>query len=84
MNPYCSADAITATPRRRFHLWIPLLLVWAVALPFVMLLTPFVFAACLIARVDPIRGVSVFWQVFCSRRGLQVEVEDPNARIRIY
>ncbi len=84
MNPYCSADTITARPRRQFHLWIPFLLVWVVALPFVLLLVPLVFVACLVFGVDPFRGVSVFWQVFDSLRGLRVEVEDENARIRIY
>jgi hypothetical protein len=70
--------------KRQFHLWIPLLLIWVLLLPFVLLLTPLVFVACLVERVDPIRGVSVYWQLFSSLRGLRVEVEDPGARIRIY
>ena len=83
MNPHCSIDTVQAEPRRRFHLWLPFLLVWVLALPFVLLLAPLVFAACLIAKADPFRGVSAYWQVFDSLRGLRVEVEDPSARIRI-
>ena len=84
MNPHSSADTIPMATKRQFHLWIPLLLVWVLLLPFVLLLTPLVFVACLVERVDPIRGVSVYWQLFSSLRGLRVEVEDPGARIRIY
>ena len=82
MNSYCSVDVITTKPKH-FRLWIPFLLVWILLLPFVLLLAPLVFVACLVARVGPFRGVAVYWQVFNSLRGLRVEVEDPNARIRI-
>ena len=81
MNP--TAEVMAAKPRRQFRLWIPFLVVWALLLPFVLLLAPVVFLACLVAQVDPIRGVSVYWQIFSSLRGLRVDVEDPNARIRL-
>jgi hypothetical protein len=84
MNPYSLADATSLKPRRRLHLWIPLLLVWVLLLPFILLLAPLVFVACLVARVDPLRGVSVYWEIFNSLRGLRVEVDDPGARIRIH
>jgi hypothetical protein len=83
MTPYCSADQAHVRPRRRFRLWIPLLLVWVLLLPFVLLLAPLVFVVCLFVRVNPFRGVALYWQVFNSLRGLRVEVEDPGARIRI-
>jgi hypothetical protein len=70
--------------KRQLRLWVPLLLIWVLLLPFVLLLAPLVFAACLIMGVDPIRGVSVYWALFISLRGLRVEVEDPGARIRVY
>jgi len=84
MNPYSSADATPLKLRRRFHLWIPFLLVWVLLLPFILLLAPLVFVACLVAKVNPFRGVSVYWEVFNSLRGLRVDVDDPGARIRIH
>jgi len=84
MNPYSSAPTIPMATKRQFRLWIPLLLIWVLLLPLVLLLAPLVFAACLVERVDPIRGVSVYWELFSSLRGLRVEVEDPGARIRIH
>ena len=84
MNRYSSTHTIPMATKRQFHLWIPLLLIWVVLLPFVLLLAPLVFVACLVMGVDPIQGVSVYWQLFSSLRGLRVEVEDPGARIRIH
>ena len=83
MNPYCTAGAITARAGQRFRLWIPFLLVWILLLPFILLLASLAFVACLVAKVNPFRGVSVYWQIFNSLRGLRVEVDDPGARIRI-
>ena len=84
MNYYCPACAVTARQGRQFRLWIPFLLVWTLALPFVLLLAPIVFVACLVVKVAPFRGVTVYWQVFNSLRGLRVEIDDPSARIRIH
>jgi uncharacterized membrane protein len=83
MIPYSSAVTIVVEPRRRFRLWIPLLLVWVLLLPFIMLLTPLVFAACLAYKVNPFGGGSIYWQLFNGLRGLRVEVEDRGTRIRI-
>jgi len=84
MNYYSSTRTIRMATKRQFHIWIPLLVIWVLLLPFVLLLVPLVFVACLVAKVDPLQGVSVYWQLFSSLRGLRVEVEDPGARIRIY
>jgi TRAP-type mannitol/chloroaromatic compound transport system permease small subunit len=83
MNPHCSADLIPVKTRRRFRLSIPILLVWVLLLPFILLLVPLVFVAFLVARIDPFRAVWVYWEIFNSVRGLRVEVDDPDALIRI-
>lgn len=77
------ATSIPARPRRPFRLSLPLWLVWVLLLPFVLLLAPFVFVACLVARVNPFQGVAVYWQLFSALWGLRVEVEDPVSRVRI-
>ena len=66
-----SLTAVSARPPRRFRLWIPILLVWVLLLPFALLLAPLVFVACLMARVDPFRGVAGFWPLFCGPRGVR-------------
>jgi len=84
MTHYSSTHTLPMATKRQFRLWIPLLLIWVLLLPFVLLLAPLVFVACLVAKVDPVQGVLVYWRLFSSLRGLRVEVEDPGARIRIY
>jgi hypothetical protein len=80
-SPYPAASL--AGCRRRFPLWVPILLVWALLLLFVVLLTPLVFVACLILRVNPFRGVTIYWELFSSLRGLRIVVEDPGAPVSI-
>jgi len=78
-----SAVVVPARPVRRFHIWIPLFLVWVALLPFALLLVPAIFLACLVFGTDPVEGVSAWWQLFGALRGLRVEVEDAGTRIRI-
>jgi hypothetical protein len=75
--------AVPARPPRRFRLWIPILLVWVLLLPFVLLLAPLVFVVCLLGCVSPFRGVAVFWQLFSGLRGVRVAVDDPGAAVSI-
>jgi hypothetical protein len=81
MTHVLSTAARPARPKRRFPLWIPLLLVWLLLLPIVLLLAPLVFAACLVMGVNPFRGVAVYWQLFNALRGVRVAVEDPQAPV---
>jgi hypothetical protein len=83
MNLHYSTAALPVKPRRSFCLCMPFLLVWVLLLPFVLLLAPVVFVACLVMKVNPLRGVWVYWQVFYALRGLRLEVEDPGASVRI-
>jgi len=83
MNRYSLTQTIPMATKRQFRLWIPFLLIWVLLLPFVLLLVPLVFVACLVEGIDPIQGLSVYWELFSSLRGLRVEVEAPGARIRI-
>ena len=75
--------AAPARPRRRFPIWIPLLLVWLLLLPFVLLLAPLVFVVCLVARVNPFRGVVVYFQLFNALRGVRIVLDDPCAPVSI-
>jgi len=72
-----------APARPRFLLRIPILLLWVPLLPLVLLLAPLVFVACLVMRVNPFRGVAVFWQFFSGLQGLRVAVDDPGAAVSI-
>jgi hypothetical protein len=64
---------------RTFRLWIPLFLVWLLLLPLVVLLSPLIFIACLVCRVNPFRGVAVMWQIVWALNDTQLEVEHRSA-----
>jgi hypothetical protein len=70
--------------RRRGHrIWIPIILVWLLLLPFVLLLAPLVFVVFLVLGVNPFRAVAVYWQTFKALRGVRIVVENPQAPISI-
>ncbi len=45
----------------RVRLWLPLFLIWLVALPLLILLLPFYLAFCAVMRLNPVRLVAAFW-----------------------
>ncbi len=79
MIPFVAVVSLRNQDSRTFRLWIPLFLVWLLLLPVVILLSPFIFIACLMCRVSPFRGVTVVWQIFNALTDSQVEVEHRSA-----
>ena len=64
---------------RTFRLWVPLFLIWLLLLPLAILLSPFIFIAYLVCRVNPFRGVAVMWQILNALADTSVEVEHRSA-----
>ena len=79
MIPFVAVVSLRNQESRTFRLWIPLLLVWLLLLPLGVLLSPFVFIACLVCGVNPFRGVSVMWQIFNALNDTELEVEHRSA-----
>jgi uncharacterized membrane protein len=79
MIPFVAVVSLRNQQSRTFRLWIPLFLVWLLLLPVGILLSPFIFIACLTCRVNPFRGVAVVWQIFSALTDTQLEVENRSA-----
>lgn len=79
MIPFVAVVSLRNQESRTFRLWIPLFLIWLLLLPLVVLLSPFIFIACLFCRVNPFRGVAVIWQILSALADLDVQVEHPAA-----
>ena len=77
------AVATPKNPQRGHRIWIPIILVWLLLLPFVLLLAPLVFVAFLVMGVNPFRAVAVYWQIFNALRGVRIVGEDAPAPISI-
>jgi len=79
MIPFVAVVSLRNQESRTFRLWIPLFLIWLVLLPLVILLSPFIFLACLICRVNPFRGVGVMWQILTALTDTELELEHRSA-----
>jgi uncharacterized membrane protein len=79
MIPFVAVVSLRNQESRTFRLWIPLFLIWLLLLPLAILLSPFIFIACLFCRVNPFRGVAVIWQILNALAHTDVEVENRSA-----
>jgi len=79
MIPFVAVVSLRNNDSRTFRFWIPLFLIWLLLLPLVVLLSPFIFIACLVCRVNPFRGVAVMWQILTALGDTDVEVEHRSA-----
>jgi len=79
MIPFVAVVSLRNQESRTFRLWIPLVLIWLLLLPLGILLSPFIFIACLVCRVNPLRGVAVLWQILNALNDAQFEVEHRTA-----
>jgi uncharacterized membrane protein len=79
MIPFVAVVSLRNQQSRTFRLWIPLILVWLMLLPLAVVLSPFIFLACLFCRVNPLRGVAVMWQILNALTETKLEVEHRSA-----
>ena len=79
MIPFVAVVSLRNQESRTFRLWIPLVLVWLLLLPLGILLSPFIFIACLVCRVNPLRGMAVVWQILSALSDTHFEVEHRSA-----
>jgi len=79
MIPFVAVVSLRNHQSRTFRLWIPLFLVWLLLLPLGILLSPFIFVACLFCRVNPFRGVALTWQILNALTDTRLEVENRSA-----
>ena len=79
MIPFVAVVSLRNQESRTFRLWIPLVLIWLLLLPLGILLSPFIFIACLACRVNPLRTMAVMWQIMSSLTDTQLDVEHRSA-----
>jgi hypothetical protein len=78
--------AVASVPHRRSHtfrLWIPIFLLWLLALPVGLALLPVALIFCLACWVNPFRMLAVFWQILSTLKDTNVEVAHRSASVSI-
>ena len=84
MIPFVAVVSLRNQESRTFRFWIPLFLIWLLLLPLAVLLSPFVFIACLFCRVNPFRGVAVVWLILNALADTNIEVEHRSAGVSFH
>jgi len=79
MIPFVAVVSLRNQESRTFRLWIPLFLIWLIVLPVAILLSPFIFLACLICRVNPLQGVAVMCQILTALTDTELEIDHRSA-----
>ena len=79
MIPFVAVVSLRNEESRTIRLWIPLFLIWLLLLPLAVLLSPFIFIACIFCRVNPFRGIALIWQVLNALTDSNIEVEHRSA-----
>ena len=79
MIPFVAVVSLRNQESRTFRLWIPLVLIWLLLLPLGILLSPFIFIACLVCRLNPLRGMAIVWQIMSALSDTEFEVEHRSA-----
>ena len=66
------------------RLWLPLFLLWLLALPLLLLLLLFYLVFCIVARANPSRWIGALWALLSAAAGTRIEVVTPRAFVFIH
>jgi hypothetical protein len=83
MIPLVAVVSLRDRESRTFRLWVPLILVWLLVVPVVVLLSPLILVACIACRVNPFRGFAVVWQILSALRETEFELDRRSAGVSI-
>jgi hypothetical protein len=76
MIPWLAVIQIRARQGRGIHLWIPLVFLWILLLPFAVLALPVFLVYCLIGRVSVVRASRTFAEMLGALKGTRVQFEN--------
>lgn len=74
--------------RRSFNMWLPLFLIWLIALPLILLLTPVILLAALILwpmgkwKYILFPYIAIFKSIFCMS-GLKIDIQSKDSTVLI-
>jgi hypothetical protein len=74
---------VSITRKHRLYFGIPLVVVWLLLLPLVLLLSPLIALACLIAGVNPLRLFSTIWLILAALKESEFEIGGPRRSVSV-
>jgi hypothetical protein len=74
MIPVMAILRVERSQRRNIRLWLPLFLLWLLALPVVVVILPIVAVILLAYGRNPLRHFAAYWNVLSAIPGSHIEV----------
>jgi hypothetical protein len=84
MMPQLMRLRVHSAEGQRFRLWIPLLPVFLVLSPLLLLALLVLLVVCLVYHVNPGRAFAAGWHLITGLRGLRVEVEQGRNTVLVH
>lgn len=81
MIPMMMVLKVETPDARPIRLWIPLILIWILVAPLVLLLIPFALVAALVIGINPFNAIASLAAIFTALSDTCVEVDTPDARV---
>jgi hypothetical protein len=72
--PLLAVISVHKSEERKYRFWLPLILLWLLLAPVLLLIFPFVIVGFLMARVNPLRGIAAAWQFLSGLRKSEIEL----------
>ena len=69
---------------RGLRLWVPLVLIWILLLPFVLVLLPVYFVTCVVLNLRPFKTLGAVFMVLGSLGGTHLEIDTPSASVLVH
>ena len=83
MIPFVAVISVPNRRSRTFRLWIPLFLLWVLALPLVILLSPIFLILCAVCWLNPFEVTAAIWQILSALRETNIEVARRSASVSV-
>jgi hypothetical protein len=68
----------------RMRLWLPLILVWVLLAPVVILVMPLAIVAAVVWTINPFPLIAGLWRLISATRGVRVHVDTPGALVQVH
>ena len=81
MIPMLSRIRITPDRHSPIRLWLPLILVWLLLAPLVIIAAPFIIVIGLARGRNPIRQFLAVWKILCASRGFCIDIRSRDANV---
>jgi hypothetical protein len=75
---------VEAPRRPEVRLWLPMLLIWLLLAPFVILLSPLLLLGLAMVGLNPFRALAALLGLLAALGGTQIEVDTPDALVNIH